>query len=409
MKCRSCGNEQFSAFADLQTCPPSNAMLTTETLHAPEVYYPLVVKACTACFLVQIDEAKRATEIFDANYTYFSSFSRSWLHHCERAASAAIARLGLDARSLVVEVASNDGYLLQYFKAAGIEVLGVEPTANTAQVAIDKDIPTIVDFFSSGFAEKLVSNSRKADLIIGNNVFAHVPEINDFTRGLKIMLAEGGAVSLEFPHVLRLIAETQFDTVYHEHYSYLSLTTTVDIFARAGLKVFDVEEVSTHGGSLRVWGAHFDDTSKTVTDSVAALLRIEKDAGLQSPETYESFQPRIDRVRDDFLAFLIEQRRAGRTVAGYGAAAKGNTLLNYCGVKGPSLINFVCDLSPHKQGKFLPGSRIPVLSPDAIAAIKPDFVVIFPWNIKTEVIEQLGMIRDWGGKFVVAVPELSII
>ncbi|HEX8125105.1 MAG TPA: class I SAM-dependent methyltransferase [Allosphingosinicella sp.] len=410
MKCRHCGNGSFIPFADLQNCPPSNSMLTLEGLADPEVYYPLVVETCDVCFLAQVDEHKKAEDIFSAEYTYFSSFSSSWLAHARKFAGEAIERFGLGPKSKVIEVASNDGYLLQYFKEAGIRVLGVDPTANTAAVAQAKGIPTIVDFFGERLArERLAAQGEKADLLCGNNVFAHVPDINDFTAGLKAALAPGGVISLEFPHLLKLIEESQFDTIYHEHFSYLSLATTRSIFEAQGLKVFDVQQLSTHGGSLRVFGCHADDESRPVSDAVEALVAEEREAGLAGREVYEGFQSKIDTVRADFLGFLLEQRRAGKTVAGYGAAAKGNTLLNYCGVKGNELIRFVADLSPHKQGKFLPGSRIPVLAPEAIAERRPDFIVIFPWNLKAEVVEQLAHAREWGAKFVVAVPELAVI
>jgi SAM-dependent methyltransferase len=410
MKCRHCGNGSFIPFADLQNCPPSNSMLTERTLYEPETYYPLVVAVCDVCFLAQVDEHKKASEIFDADYTYFSSFSRSWLAHCERFAAAATERFGLGPQSLVVEVASNDGYLLQYFKAAGIPVLGVEPTANTAEVARTKGIETLVDFFGERFArERLAGAGRRADLIAGNNVFAHVPDIDDFTAGLKAALAPGGVISLEFPHLLRLLEEAQFDTIYHEHFSYLSLRATMSIFDKQGLKVFDVERLPTHGGSLRVFGAHKEDDSKPRTAAVDAVLADEEEAGLTGRAVYEGFQPRIDRIRADFLRFLLDQRAAGKTVVGYGAAAKGNTLLNYCGVKGNELIHFVADLSPHKQGRFLPGSHIPVVGPAEIDALQPDFIVIFPWNLKAEVMEQLAHARGWGARFVVAIPELQVM
>ena len=407
MRCRHCGNGGFIPFADLQNCPPSNAMLTRETLYAPETYYPLVVEVCDRCFLAQVGEHKSAKEIFDADYTYFSSFSRSWLAHCERFAAAAVARFGLGAQSKVIEVASNDGYLLQYFSQAGVEVLGVEPTANTAAVAAAKGIPTLVDFFGADFARANVAG--QADLICGNNVFAHVPDINDFTAGLEIALAPNGVVSLEFPHLLRLIEQAQFDTIYHEHFSYLSLAATISIFEKQGLKVFDVEELPTHGGSLRVFGARAGDEAKERNDAVDRVLAEEERAGLRGREAYEAFQPRIDTIRADFLDFLLDQRADGRKVAGYGAAAKGNTLLNYCGVKGNELVRFVADLSPHKQGRFLPGSHIPVVPPETIDAEKPDFIVIFPWNLREEVMEQLAHVRQWGARFVVAIPELRIL
>ena len=406
MKCRHCGNTSFIPFADLQNCPPSNSMLTEATLNAPEVYYPLVVEVCDVCFLAQVDEHKAATEIFDSDYTYFSSFSKSWLEHAERYATMMIDRFELGPQSQVIEVASNDGYLLQYFRDRDVPVLGVEPTANTAEVAVAKGIPTIVDFFGKSFAEQHMP--AKADLIAGNNVFAHVPDINDFTAGLTAALKPGGVITLEFPHLLRLIEQNQFDTIYHEHFSYLSLGVTERIFAAQGLKVFDVEQLPTHGGSLRVFGAHADDQSKTRSRNVDAVLAEEERAGLRGRETYESFQPRIDRVRADFLRFLLDQRDGGKSVAGYGAAAKGNTLLNYCGVKGDELVRFVADASPYKQGRYLPGTHIPVLAPSHIEETKPDFIVIFPWNLRDEIAGQLGYTRKWGAKFVTAIPELQI-
>jgi SAM-dependent methyltransferase len=381
-------------------------MLTEATRYAPEVYYPLVVEVCDVCFLAQVDEHKAAAEIFDSDYTYFSSFSRSWLDHAERYAAMAIERFGLGPQSQVVEVASNDGYLLQYFHARGVPVLGVEPTANTAEVAIGMGIPTIVDFFGKSFAEERVPAS--ADLIAGNNVFAHVPDINDFSAGLKAALKPGGVVTLEFPHLLRLIEQNQFDTIYHEHFSYLSLGTAERILGEQGLKLFDVEQLPTHGGSLRLFAAHADDRSKSRSSSVDTVLAEEHAGGLRGREVYERFQASIDRIRADFLRFLLDQRAAGKTVAGYGAAAKGNTLLNYCGVKGAELIRFVADASPHKQGRYLPGSHIPVIEPDRIDAVKPDFIVIFPWNLREEIESQLSHVRTWGGKFVTAIPELAI-
>ena len=407
MKCRHCGNSEFIPFADLGTAPPSNAMLTEADLSAPEAYYPLVVQVCDDCFLAQVDEHKRATEIFDSDYTYFSSFSRSWLEHAERFAAMAEDRFGLNEQSQVVEIASNDGYLLQYFQAFGIPVLGVEPTANTAEVAMGKGIPTIVDFFGREFAQDRLSQA--ADLIVGNNVFAHVPDINDFSGGLKTALKPSGVISLEFPHLLRLIEEAQFDTIYHEHFSYLSLGTTEHILASQGLKVFDVEELSTHGGSLRLFAAHAEDDSKLRSPKVDAIIEEEEIAGLRGREIFEAFQPRIDQIRSEFLSFLHEQSAAGTKIAGYGAAAKGNTLLNYCGIKGKDLIRFVADLSPYKQGRYLPGSHIPVVAPERIDVEKPDFIVIFPWNLREEIIGQLEHARSWGARFVTAIPELQIL
>jgi SAM-dependent methyltransferase len=381
-------------------------MLTAQSLYAPETYYPLVVEVCDRCFLAQVDEHKSAAEIFDSDYTYFSSFSRSWLDHAQRFAAMAIERFGLGPNSHVVEVASNDGYLLQYFASAGIPVLGVEPTANTAEVAIGKGIPTLVDFFGARLAATQLAAS--ADLIVGNNVFAHVPDINDFTAGLKAALKPGGVISLEFPHLLRLIEQAQFDTIYHEHFSYLSLGTTERIFAAQGLRVFDVEPLPTHGGSLRVFASHADDAAKPRDARVDALLADEERAGLRGAEIYEAFQPRIDSIRAQFLDFLLEQRAAGAIVAGYGAAAKGNTLLNYCGIRGNELIRFVADLSPHKQGRYLPGSHIPVVAPERIDREKPDFIIVFPWNLRDEVAAQLAHAREWGARFVTAIPELQV-
>ena len=407
MNCRHCGNDGFIPFADLQAAPLSNAMLTADELDAPEVYYPLVVEVCDHCFLAQVREDKCAEEIFDADYTYFSSFSHSWLEHCERFAAMAVERFGLGPDSQVVEVASNDGYLLQYFKARGIPVVGVEPTTNTAEVALGKGIPTIVDFFGRRLAGQRLEGT--ADIIVGNNVFAHVPDINDFAAGLKVALKSDGVVSLEFPHLMRLIEQAQFDTIYHEHFSYLSLATTEAILARQGLRLFDVEELPTHGGSLRALAAHAEDGSKARSAAVDAVMDAEERAGLRGREVYASFQPRIDKVRADFLQFLLDQRSAGAKVVGYGAAAKGNTLLNYCGVKGSELVRFVADLSPYKQGRYLPGSHIPVVSPREIAKERPDFIIIFPWNLRNEVIDQLAGARDWGARFVTAIPELTIL
>lgn len=406
MRCRHCGNGRFIRFADLQTAPPSNKMRTAADLDAPEPYYPLAVGVCDACFLAQLEQHQRAEELFDSDYSYFSSFSRSWLEHAERFAAMAVERFDLGPGSQVVEVASNDGYLLQYFQALGIPALGVEPTANTAQVAIGKGIPTIVDFFGLELAERRLATS--ADLIVANNVFAHVPDINDFSAGLKAALKPYGTISLEFPHLLRLIEQAQFDTIYHEHFSYLSLAAAERILGGQGLTVFDVQELPTHGGSLRLFAAHADDQSKRRSSAVDSVLAAEERAGLAGPEVYAGFQQRIDAIRADFLSFLLDRRAAGAVVVGYGAAAKGNTLLNYCGVKGTELIRFVADASPHKQGRYLPGSRIPVVAPERIGESKPDVIIIFPWNLCDEIAGQLAPARGWGAKFVTAIPELRI-
>jgi len=404
VKCRHCGNGGFIPFADLGNAPPSNAMRVAPD--SPETAYPLVVAVCDRCFLAQVDDHPRAEEIFSSDYSYFSSYSKSWLAHAERFAGLATERFGLGPGSQVLEIASNDGYLLQYFRARGIPVLGVEPTANTAEVATGKGIPTIVDFFGQALAEQRLAGS--ADLIVGNNVFAHVPDINDFSAGLKTALKPDGVISLEFPHLLRLIEQVQFDTIYHEHFSYLSLGTAERILGSRGLRVFDVAQLSTHGGSLRVFAAHAEDESRPRSPNVDAILAEEEGAGLRGRAIYESFQPRIDAVRSAFRTFLLDQRAAGAKVAGYGAAAKGNTLLNACAIKGNALIGFVADASPHKQGRFLPGSGIPVVAPERIDADRPDFIIIFPWNLRDEIAGQLEHARTWGAKFVTAIPELRV-
>ena len=409
MKCRHCNAELKNVFVDLITCPPSNSMLDAEQLNAPEIYYPLKIYVCSHCFLVQIDDMKKAAEIFDSKYTYFSSYSTSWLAHAKAYVEMMMNRFGLSDKSQVMEIASNDGYLLQYFQEYNVPVLGIEPTANTAEVARKKGIETIVDFFGSQFAnERLVDNSIKADLIIGNNVLAHVPDINDFVKGLKIALQEDGVITMEFPHLLRLVEECQFDTIYHEHFSYLSLIAVKRIFECQHLELFDVEEIPTHGGSLRIFAKHDTDKSKNISSNVESLLNKEKKAGLHNMDYYLNFQERVDSIKYAVWDFLMQQKKAKKKVIGYGAAAKGNTLLNYCGIKGTDLISFVVDASPHKQNKFLPGSRIPVHELSSIEEFKPDFVIVLPWNITKEISEQLQYVKDWGGRFVVFVPELKV-
>jgi SAM-dependent methyltransferase len=409
MKCRHCNSELKNVFVNLANCPPSNSMLETTQLNEPEIYYPLKIYVCNNCFLVQVDEIKKAEEIFDSEYTYFSSYSASWLAHAKNYVDMMMDRYRFTEESQVVEIASNDGYLLQYFTEYNVPVLGVDPTANTAAVAKQKGIETIVDFFGSQFAyDQLVQKGIKADLIIGNNVLAHVPDINDFVKGLKIALKGDGIITMEFPHLLRLVEACQFDTIYHEHFSYLSFTVVKRIFEYQELKVFDVEEISTHGGSLRIFAKHVEDNSKDISPNVEKLLKEEKIDGILSLEYYLNFQERVDKIKYDVWDFLIQKKSEGKKVIGYGAAAKGNTLLNYCGIKGTDLINFVVDASPHKQNKFLPGSRIPVLGLDRIEKYKPDYVIIFPWNLSKEIQEQLQYIRDWGGKFVVFIPEIEI-
>ena len=406
MKCRFCKNELSNVFIDLGNSPPSNSFLSLSQLNEPESYYPLKIFVCDKCFLVQIDEYKKATEIFDKNYAYFSSYSTSWLNHAKKYTELMISRFGLNNKSLVVEIASNDGYLLQYFKERNIPILGVEPTANTAKIAIDKGINTIIDFFGSRYAEENLKN--KADLILGNNVLAHVPDINDFVKGIKIALKSNGVNTFEFPHLCKLIEKNQFDTIYHEHFSYLSLTSVKSIFEKQGLTIFDIEELPTHGGSLRIYTKHTEDYSKSISINVAKLLDYEEKIGVKKLIYYNNFQIKVDKIKMDFLQFLYTAKKENKKVIGYGAAAKGNTLLNYCGIKGTDLIEFVVDASPFKQGLFLPGSKIPIVDESQIFAYKPDFIVILPWNIKEEITKQLSYIREWGGKFVITIPDLLV-
>jgi len=406
MNCRHCDSALSLCFLDLGKAPPSNAYLSAEDLDKPEKKYPLRVLVCTSCWLVQTEDFVGAEELFRPDYAYFSSTSSSWLAHAKRYCEMIVPKLGLSADSLVVEVASNDGYLLKNFVAAEIPCLGIEPTGSTAAAAEKLGIPVKREFFTEELGKRISANGQKADLIIGNNVYAHVPDINDFTLGLKAILKPSGTITLEFPHLLRLIEFNQFDTVYHEHFSYLSLHAVERIFTAVGLKVYDVEELPTHGGSLRVYGCHAEGARK-VTQAVLRLLEKEERGGLLRLETYNGFQARAKRVRDDFLAFLREQKRAGKKVAAYGAAAKGNTLLNFAGVK-PDLLPFVCDAAPSKQNKNLPGSHIPIRHPDALAAATPDYVVILPWNIADEVIAPHGALTAKGTRFVTFIPEMRI-
>jgi len=408
MKCRYCSNPLNFVFIDMVNSPPSNSFLTAEQLNEVEPYFPLKVFVCEKCFLVQIDEYKHHDEIFSQDYAYFSSFSRSWLKHSEDYVSMIIGKLGLDQNSSVMEIASNDGYLLQYFVKQGIPCFGIEPTANTAKAAREKGIETIEDFFGFHSARKFVVLKGTQDLIIGNNVLAHVPNIHDFIAGIKIALKESGTLTMEFPHLLNLIKYNQFDTIYHEHYSYLSFHTLVNVFASHGITLYNVDEIPTHGGSLRIYGRHSEYTKLPISDSVNALIRKEFDFGLNSLDIYRQFQNKADGIKNKFLAFLLEQHQAGKKIAIYGAAAKGNTLLNYCGIKGTSLIQFAVDASPFKQGKYLPGAHIPVYSEQKIKDEKPDYVIILPWNICDEIANQLFYIKEWGGKFLTVIPELKL-
>ncbi len=406
MNCHYCQTPLEHVFLDLGSAPPSNSYLPREQLELVEKTYPLKLFVCDNCWLVQTEDNDSGEDLFQDDYAYFSSVSSSWLDHAARYVTMIIDRLELDAGSFVIEVASNDGYLLRNFVDAGIPCLGIEPTTGTAEVAKGLGIPVLSEFFGQALAERLAGEGRQADLIIGNNVYAHVPDINNFTAGLKEALKPGGTITLEFPHLLMLMKENQFDTVYHEHYSYLSLYTVDLMFRHAGLRVWDVEQLTTHGGSLRVYGCHLDDPRHD-GESVARVLKEEKEAGLRALDAYLEFQPKADKIRDDLLAFLVEQERKGQTVAAYGAAAKGNTLLNYAGVK-PDLVPFVCDAAPSKQGKFMPGSHIPILPPTALAEQKPDYVLILPWNIAEEVASQQACVHEWGGRFLVAIPELKL-
>ena len=373
-----------------------------------EPFYPLHAWACTSCFLVQLEQFEPRERIFGGDYAYFSSYSDSWLAHCRAYTEAMIARFGYGAKSLVVEIASNDGYLLQYFAQRGVPVLGIEPAANVARAAEAKGIPTRIEFFGTETAKRLAAEGRRADLLLGNNVLAHVPDLNDFVRGMKGLLAPGGVITMEFPHLLRLVAETQFDTIYHEHFSYFSFRTAQRVFAAHGLVLFDVEQLPTHGGSLRIYGRHADDASKPVSDRVAALLAAERDAGLERPGTYAAFAEQVKATKRALLRFLIDAKESGKRVAGYGAPAKGNTLLNYCGVRS-DLLEYTVDRSPHKQGLFLPGTHIPIHAPERIAETRPDYVLILPWNLKDEITAQMAHVRSWGGRFVVPIPRATVL
>ncbi len=406
MKCRSCKKDIKNIFADLKTCPPSNHMVEESELNDHEIYFPLKVFVCDNCWLVQANEIKNPSYIFNDKYTYFSSISKSWLDHCKIYSNKIIKRFKLNINSNVLEIASNDGYLLQYFYKAKIPVLGIEPSSNTAKIAQDKGIECIIDFFSSRLAKKSLKNY--ADIIIGNNVLAHVPDINDFLKGIKIALKDDGVCIFEFPHLLSLIKYNQFDTIYHEHYSYLSLIFLKKALKKIGLVIFDVEKINTHGGSLRVFIKNQHNKKNKISNKVMISLNQEKKFGIDNLNLYKNFQNKIDEISNSLLKFLIQNKLNNKKVIGYGAAAKGNTLLNYCGIKGNTYIEYVVDKSPIKQKKFLPGSRILVESESKIRKSKPDFIIIFPWNIKKEIIDQLSYVREWKCKFVTFIPKLKI-
>ena len=407
MKCRHCQTELTLPLIDLGAAPPSNAYLTHQTLHAPEKHFPLRVLVCTECWLVQTEDYAGADELFSADYAYFSSYSTTWLKHAEQYVADMTQRFALNMDSHIVEVAANDGYLLQYAKARGIPCLGIEPTASTANAARARGIEIVEEFFGVRLARQLAAQGRQADLTAANNVLAHVPDINDFVAGFAALLKPAGVATFEFPHLLRLVSENQFDTIYHEHYSYLSLTAVQRIFERNGLNVFDVEALPTHGGSLRVYAQRKDSGMREPSRNVAKLLEREAAAGMNCKAFYADFQAKANKVKNDLLVFLIEAQRAGKTVAGYGAAAKGNTLLNYAGVR-PDLLPYVVDRNPAKQGKFLPGCRIPIVDEAQLKLTRPDYVLILPWNLRAEVTHQLGYIREWGGQFVTAVPSIAV-
>ena len=407
MKCRFCKTELTDVFIDLFNSPASNSFLTNEELNEPEIYFPLKVFTCSECFLVQVDEYKKSGDIFSSEYAYFSSYSSSWLAHSKKYTEMMISRFGLDENSQVIEIASNDGYLLQYFKEKNIAVLGVEPTKNTADAAREKGIESINEFFGTSLAKEMFSKDIKADLLVGNNVLAHVPDITDFVAGLKIILKEDGVITMEFPHLLQMVDNNQFDTIYHEHFSYLSFYTVQKIFNSQQLEIFDVDELATHGGSIRIYAKHAEDAKKEISKNVALLLEKEFKKGINQLSYYSHFTQQAEKVKLAFTQFLLEQKKQNKKVAAYGAAAKGNTLLNYCGIKN-DLVEYVVDANPHKQNKFLPGSHIPVVNEQFLKIHKPEYVVILPWNLKEEISEQLSYIRKWDGKFVTAIPALEI-
>jgi SAM-dependent methyltransferase len=407
MKCRHCQAAVTLQFVDLETAPPSNSYVSAAGLNMPEKWYPLRVYACTQCWLVQTEDYAHLSELFSSDYAYFSSFSTSWLKHAQQYVADMATRFELGSKSNVIEVASNDGYLLQYVQQLGVPCLGVEPTASTAAAARERGIEVVEEFFGVALAERLVKQGRAADLTAANNVLAHVPDINDFAAGFARVLKPHGVSTFEFPHLIRLVDQCQFDTIYHEHFSYLSLTAVNTIFSRNGLQLFDAQELPTHGGSLRVFAQRTDTGVRPRSATLSTLLRQEAEAGVTTAAYYDGFQQRADLIKDDLMSFLIRAKRDGKRVGAYGAAAKGNTLLNYAGVRS-NLLPWLVDRNPAKQGKHLPGCRIAIVDEDRLRSERPDFVVILPWNLRVEVMEQLSYIREWGGKFVCAVPRLTV-
>jgi SAM-dependent methyltransferase len=404
--CRFCGAPLTHSVVDLGAQPPCESFLPAERFHDPEPIFPLHTKVCAECLLVQLDTDVAPDSIY-TEYAYFSSYSSSWLDHAKRYVDMIAPKLGLSASSTVVELASNDGYLLKNFVARGIPAYGIDPAANVAKVARENGVPTVVAFFGVETARQLAAEGKQADLILGNNVFGHIPDINDFVGGMKLLLKSGGTVTIEIPHFMRLVENNQFDTIYHEHYCYHTLLADRAIFARHGLRLFDVEELATHGGSVRMYACHSDDP-RPVSAAVDALIAEEKRRGFDALSAYSAFGEQVKETKRKLLAFLIDARRAGKTVVGYGAPGKGNTLLNYCGIR-EDFVDYVVDRNPYKHGKFLPGSRIPIYAPDKIAETRPDYVLILPWNIKDEIVKQMAHIREWGGRFVVPIPETVVM
>lgn len=405
--CRSCGAALEHVFADLGSSPLANAFLKAEDLDKVECHYPLRAYVCAVCFLVQLRAEQRPEAIF-GEYAYFSSYSESWLEHCQRYAAQVIERFRFGRSSLVIEVASNDGYLLQFFRRAGITVLGIEPARNVAQVAEATGIPTVVEFLSERSAHALAASGRRADLLVANNVLAHVPELNDFIAGLAVLLKPDGVLTLEFPHLQHLIGEGQFDTIYHEHFSYFSLHAAAAALRRHRLEVFDVEEIATHGGSLRLYAGRAETALHRMTGEPARILAAERAAGLDRLDTYTSFDSRMVEAKHALLGFLLQARRQGRRTVGYGAPAKGNTLLNFCGIRS-DLLQYTVDRNPYKQGRYLPGSRIPIHAPERIRETRPDYVLILPWNLQEEIMRQTSHIAEWGGRFVVPIPRVRVL
>lgn len=407
-KCRFCNNKLEHSVINLGMSPLCQKHVKPENANDMEKFYPLHAFICDKCWLMQLEEFATPDEIFADDYAYFSSYSESWLNHARKYTEMMIERFGINSEKLVVEIASNDGYLLQWFVQKNIPVLGIEPAANCAEAAKEKSVRSEVKFFGKNTAIELSAKYGKADLLLGNNVLAHVPDINDFVSGMKEMLNTGGVITMEFPHLQRLIEENQFDTIYHEHFSYLSFVAVNRIFAHHGITLFDVEELPTHGGSLRIFGKHADDTSKKITERVHELLKREIELGFETLEYYAVFEEKVKETKRKILDFLIKAKREGKSIVGYGAPGKGNTLLNYCGIR-TDFIDYTVDMSPHKQGNFLPGTHIPILHPDVIKETKPDYVFILPWNLKKEITNQHKYIADWGGKFVVPIPELTVL